>query len=264
MISPSDSASFDLQPVSFNPANGQGFGALIYIPVMLVCCVIFSSLALSLNWMNLDFEYDFEDPNEDDWNVEIEDSLSERETYVKVGTESQRMTDSNDDLEDDGYEDTVSQKITLKVITIIMIVFTGIAVLLSLAAFTNYFPVVKIMTMIVWIIAVLSIAQIVIFVGFYDPYAGSAEDEDDSDSDVECEEDEEEESGFAPIYAEATGDCVIYGENAEASATVYAGAAFWFAAVQMILVIISAIMSTVYLRKLGSQGFSDVKVFQTY
>ena len=66
MISPSDSASFDLQPVSFNPANGQGFGALIYIPVMLVCCVIFSSLALSLTWINIDGKYDFEDPNEDD------------------------------------------------------------------------------------------------------------------------------------------------------------------------------------------------------
>ena len=264
MISPSDSASFDLQPVSFNPANGQGFGALIYIPVMLVCCVIFSSLALSLTWLNIDAKYDFEDSDEDDLRIEVEDSLSERENYAKMGTNSARETQSNDDLEDEGYEDTVSQKVTLKIITIIMIVFTGIAVLLSLAAFTNYFPVVKIMTMIVWIIAVLSIAQIVIFVGFYDPYAGSAEDEDDSDSDVECEEDEEEESGFAPIYAEATGDCVIYGENAEASATVYAGAAFWFAAVQMILVIISAIMSTVYLRKLGSQGFSDVKVFQTY
>ena len=88
MNSPSDSAGFDLQPVSFNPANGQGFGALIYIPLMLVCCVIFSSLALSLNWMNLEVEYDFEDPNEDDWNVKFEDSLSERETYVKVGSES--------------------------------------------------------------------------------------------------------------------------------------------------------------------------------
>lgn len=264
MISPSDSASFDLQPVSFNPANNQGFGALIYIPVMLVCCVIFSSLALSLNWMNLDLEYDFEDPNEDDWKVEIEDSLSERETYVKVGTESQRMTESNDDLEDEGYEDTVSQKITLKIITIILIVFTGITVLLSLAAFTNYFPVVKIMTLIVWIIAVLSIAQIVIYTAFYDPFAGSADDEDDSDSNVECDDEAEYESSFLNIYGEATGDCVIYGENAEASATVYAGAAFWFAAVQMILVIISAIMSTVYLRKLGSQGFSDVKVFQTY
>ena len=183
MISPSDSASFDLQPVSFNPANGQGFGALIYIPVILVCCVIFSSLALSLTWLNVDAEYDFEDPNEDDLRIEVEDSLSERENYAKMGTESARNTQSNDDVEDEGYEDTVSQKITLKVITIIMIVFTGIAVLLSLAAFTNYFPVVKIMTMIVWIIAVLSIAQIVIFVGFYDPYAGSAEDEDDSDSD---------------------------------------------------------------------------------
>ena len=264
MIGPSDSAGFDLQPVSFNPANGQGFGALIYIPVMLVCCVIFSSLALSLNWMNLDFEYDFEDPNEDDWNVEIEDSLSERETYVKVGTESQRMTDSNDDLEDEGYEDTVSQKITLKVITIIMIVFTGIAVLLSLAAFTNYFPVVKIMTMIVWIIAVLSIAQIVTYTAFYDPFAGSADDEDDSDSNVECDDEAEDESGFLNIYGEATGDCVIYGENAEANLTLYAGAAFWFAAVQMILVIIAAIMSTIYARNLGSQGGPKVHVFQTY
>ena len=63
---------------------------------------------------------------------------------------------------------------TLKVITIILIVFTGITVLLSLAAFTNYFPVVKIMTLIVWIIAVLSIAQIVIYTAFYDPFAGSA------------------------------------------------------------------------------------------
>ena len=143
-----------------------------------------------------------------------------------------------------------------------MIVFTGIAVLLSLAAFTNYFPVVKIMTMIVWIIAVLSIAQIVIFVGFYDPYAGSAEDEDDSD--VECDEDDAEESGFAPIYGEATVECVIYGENAEANGTVYAGAAFWFAAVQMILVIVAAIMSTIYARNLGSQGGPKVHVFQTY
>ena len=260
MISPSDSASFDLQSVSFNPANGQGFGALIYIPVMLVCCVIFSSLALSLTWLNIDGKYDFEDSEEDDLRIEVEDSLSEREYYAKMGTNSARETQSNDDLEDEGYEDTVSQKVTLKVITIIMIVFTGIAVLLSLAAFTNYFPVVKIMTMIVWIIAVLSIAQIVIFVGFYDPYAGSAEE--DSDPDNECGE--EEVSGFVPIYGESTADCVVFGENAEASATVYAGAAFWFAAVQMILVIISAIMSTVYLRKLGSQGFGDVKVFQTY
>ena len=145
-----------------------------------------------------------------------------------------------------------------------MIVFTGIAVLLSLAAFTNYFPVVKIMTMIVWIIAVLSIAQIVIYTAFYDPFAGSVDDEDDSDSNVECDDEAEDESSFLNIYGEATGDCVFYGENAEASATMYAGAAFWFAAVQMILVIISAIMSTVYLRKLGSQGFGDVKVFQTY
>tara|TARA_B100001094_G_scaffold288376_1_gene304560 strand:- start:129 stop:917 length:789 start_codon:yes stop_codon:yes gene_type:complete len=262
MISPSDSASFDLQPVSFNPANSQGFGALIYIPIMLVVCVIFSSLALGLNWLNLDAEYDFVDSNEDDLKIEIEDSLSERENYAKMGTESARETQSNDDLEDEGYEDTVSQKVTLKVITIIMIIFTGIAVLLSLAAFTNYFPVVKIMTMIVWIVAVLSIAQIVIFVGFYDPYAGSAEDEDDSDSDIECED--EEESGFAPIYAEATGDCVIYGEKAEASATMYAGAAFWFAAVQMILVIVAAIMSTTYTRNLGSRGSPNLQVFQTY
>ena len=264
MISPSDSAGFDLQPVSFNPANGQGFGALIYIPVMLVCCVIFSSLALSLNWMSIGIEYDFEDSNEDDLRVEFDDSLSERETYFKVGSESQRITQSNDELEDEGYEDTVSQKVTLKVITIIMIVFTGIAVILSLAAFTNYFPVVKIMTMIVWIISVLSIAQIVIFAGFYDPFAGSAVDDDDDDSNIECDEETEEESGFLNIYGEGTTDCTIMGEDAEITVTLYAGVAFWFAAVQMILVIVSAIMSTVYLRKLGSQGFSDVKVFQTY
>jgi len=253
---------FDLQPVSFNPANGQVFGALIYIPVMLVCCVIFSSLALSLNWMSIGIEYDFEDSNEDDLRVEFDDSLSERETYVKVGSESQRITESNDELEDEGYEDTVSQKVTLKVITILMIVFTGIAVILSLAAFTNYFPVVKIMTMIVWIIAVLSIAQIVIFAAFYDPFAGTVEDEEDS-SDFECEG-EEQPSGFLNIYAEGTTDCTIMGEDAEVAVTLYAGVAFWFAAVQMILVIVAAIMSTVYLRKLGSQGFGDVKVFQTY
>ena len=262
MISPSDSAGFDLQPVSFNPANGQGFGALIYIPVMLVCCVIFSSLALSLNWLNIDAKYDFEDPNEDDWKVEIEDSLSERETYAKVGTESQRLTNSNDDLEDEGYEDTVSQKITLKVITIFLIVFTGIAVLLSLAAFTNYFPVVKIMTMIVWIITILSIAQIVIFAAFYDPFAGTAEDEEDS-SDFECE-DEEQPSGFLNIYAEGNTDCTIMGEDAEVTVTLYAGVAFWFAAVQMILVIIAAIMSTIYARNLGSRGNSNIQVFQTF
>ena len=261
MISPSDSASFDLQPVSFNPANGQGFGALIYIPVMLVCCVIFSSLALSLNWLNFEVEYDFVDPNEDDWKIEMEDDLSERETYAKIGTESVRLTESNDDLEDEGYEDTVSQKVTLKVITIVMIVFAGIAVILSLAAFTNFVPVVKIMTLIVWIISILSIAQIVIFTGFYDPFAGSVNDEESELGD--CGEPEEE-SGFLNIYGEASGDCVLLGEDAEATASFYAGAAFWFAAVQMILVIISAIMSTVYLRKLGSQGFSDVKVFQTY
>ena len=261
MISPSDSASFDLQPVSFNPANGQGFGALIYIPVMLVCCVIFSSLALSLTWLNIDAKYDFEDSDEDDLRIEVEDSLSERENYAKMGTDSARNTQSNDDLEDEGYEDTVSQKVTLKVITIIMIVFTGIAVLLSLAAFTNFVPVVKIMTLIVWIISILSIAQIVIFAGFYDPFAGSANDEESELGD--CGEPEEE-SGFLNIYGEASGDCVLLGENAEVTASFYAGAAFWFAAVQMVLVIISAIMSTVYLRKLGSQGFGDVKVFQTY
>ena len=264
MISPSDSAGFDLQPVSFNPANSQGFGALIYVPVMLVCCVIFSSIALSLNWMNMEAEYDFEDPDEDDWRVQFDDSLSERETYVKIGSESQRITESNDELEDEGYEDTVSQKVTLKVITIIMIVFTGIAVILSLAAFTNYFPVVKIMTMIVWIIAVLSIAQIVIFAVFYDPFAGSADDEDDSDSDFECDEDGEESSQFLNIYGEGTTDCVIYGENVEVKASFNAGVAFWFAAVQMILVIVAAIMSTIYARNLGSQGGPKVHVFQTY
>jgi len=262
MISPSDSASFDLQPVSFNPVNGQGFGALIYVPVMLVCCVIFSSLALSLNWMNLEVEYDFEDPNEDDWRVEFDDSLSERETHVKIGSDSARTTESNDDLEDEGYEDTVSQKITLKVITIIMIVFTGIAVLLSLAAFTNYFPLVKIMAMVVWIIAILSIAQVVIFAVFYDPFAGSADDEDDSDSDIECDEENSEQ--FLNIYGEGTSDCEIYGENAEVKASFNAGAAFWFAAMQMILVIVAAIMSTIYARNLGSRGSPNIQVFQTF
>ena len=43
-----------------------------------------------------------------------------------------------------------------------------------------------------------------------------------------------------------------------------AGAAFWFAAVQMILVIVAAIMSTIYARNLGSQGGPKVHVFQTY
>lgn len=261
MISPSDSASFDLQPVSFNPANGQGFGALIYIPVMLVCCVIFSSLALGLNWMNIEVEYDFEDPNEDDLRVEFEDDLSERETYVKMGSESQRMTESNDDLEDEGYEDTVSQKITLKVITIIMIVFTGIAVLLSFAAFMNIISIVKIMTAVVWVIAILSIAQIVIFAAFYDPFAGTAEDEEDS-GDIECEDGEP--SGFLNIYAEGNTDCTIMGEDAEVTATLYAGVAFWFAFIQMILIVISGIFSISHMRKMGSQGFSDVKVFQTY
>ena len=261
MISPSDSTGFDLQPVSFNHDTGQGFGALIYVPVMLVCCVIFSSLALGLNWMSIEIEYDFEDQNEDDLRAEFDDSLSERETYVKMGSESQRVTESNDDLEDEGYEDTVSQKITLKVITIIMIVFAGIAVLLSLAAFTNYFPVVKIMTMIVWIIAVLSIAQIVIFAAFYDPFAGTAEDEEDS-GDVMC--DDGEQSGFLNIYAEGTTDCTIMGEDAEVTVTLYAGVAFWFAAVQMILVIIAAIMSTIYARNLGSRGSPNIQVFQTF
>lgn len=261
MISPSDSMGFDLQTVSFNPDTGQGFGALIYVPVMLVCCVIFSSLALGLNWMSIEIEYDFEDQNEDDLRVEFDDSLSERETYVKMGSESQRITESNDDLEDEGYEDTVSQKITLKVITIIMIVFAGIAVLLSLAAFTNYFPVVKIMTLIVWIIAVLSIAQIVIFAAFYDPFAGTAEDEEDS-GDVMC--DDGEQSGFLNIYAEGTTDCTIMGEDAEVTVTLYAGVAFWFAAVQMILVIVAAIMSTIYARNLGSRGSPSIQVFQTF
>ena len=260
MISPSDSASFDLQPVSFNPANGQGFGALIYIPVMLVCCVIFSSLALSLNWINLEVEYDFSNPDIDSVTVEFEDSLSERETYVRSGGETDRTTESNDDLEDEGYEDTVSQKVTLKVITIVMIVFTGIAVILSLAAFTNYLPLVKIMAIIVWIIAILSIAQVVIFAVFYDPFAGSAEDEDDSD--IECDEENSEQ--FLNIYGEGTTDCEIYGEDAEVKASFNAGAAFWFAAVQMILVIVAAIMSTIYARNLGSQGGSKVHVFQTY
>lgn len=263
MISPSDSASFDLHPVSFNPADGQGYGALIYVPVMLVCCVIFSSLALSLNWFSMELEYDFEDSNEDDWRVEFDDSLSERETYVKVGTESQRTTESNDELEDEGYEDTVSQKVTLKVITIIMIVFTGIAVILSLAAFTNYFPVVKIMTMIVWIIVVLSIAQVVIFAVFYDPFAGAVEDDSEESEDNNCDNNGES-SSFLNVYGEGTENCVIMGEDAEVTLSYYAGAAFWFAAVQMILVIIAAIMSTIYARKLGSQGGPKVHVFQTY
>ena len=261
MISPSDSMGFDLQPVSFNPANGQGFGALIYIPIMLIVCVVFSSLALGLNWMNIEVEYDFEDPNEDDLYGEIDDSLSERETYLKMGSETQRTTDSNDDLEDKGYEDTVSQKITLKVITIIMIVFTGIAVLLSFAAFMNIIPIVKIMTAVVWVIAILSIAQIVIFAAFYDPFAGTAVDEEDS-GDIECGD--EELSGFLNIHAEGTTDCTIRGEDAEVTVSMYAGVAFWFAFVQMILILISGIFSIIHMRKLGSQGFSDVKVFQTY
>ena len=262
MISPSDSMGFDLQPVSFNPTNDRGFGALIYVPVILVCCVIFSSLALGLTWLNLDVEYDYVDRPERDWYVEMEDRLSEREYIVDVGDGRERITQNNNDVEDEGYEDTVSQKVTLKVITIIMIVFTGIAMLLSLAAFTNYFPVVKIVTIIVWIIAVLSIAQIVIFAVFYNPAAGTAEDEEDVF--IECDEDSLEETGFLNIYGEEKADCVLMGDNVEAKGVYYAGAAFWFAAVQMILIIIAAIMSTIYARNLASQGFPKVHFFQTY
>ena len=132
--------------LQFQVVDGSGpkapmHSAVILVPIILGCCVTFSILALNLNWYVMEGKYDFDDPELGDLTVVMEDDLSERETKVAMDGERERLTEDNDDLEDEGYEDTVSQKITLKVLTIIVLVFTGICALLSFAAFTNFFAI---------------------------------------------------------------------------------------------------------------------------
>ena len=204
----------------------------------------------------MEVNYDFSDPDIDDLNVEFEDSLGEREIYVRSGGEFDKTTQSNEDLEEEGYEDAVAQKITLKVLTIIMISFSGIALILSLIAFTNNLPLMK-------VLIVLSVAQVIIFAAFYNPFAGSAESDDDSDPDFTCDEGQDE-SSFLNVYGKATGNCEIVGESASLEVTYHAGAAFWFAFVKMLLILLTGFFCISQTRKISRLSGQSVKILQRF
>ena len=261
-----DGASFgynEFTEITHSKQETQSYGMFIYVPVIVVCCIIFSSLALGLTWLNMEVNYDFSDPDIDDLNVEFEDSLGEREIYVRSGGDFEKTTESNEDLEEGGYEDAVAQKITLKVLTIIMISFSGIALILSLIAFTNNLPLMKVLSVIVWITIVLSVAQVIIFAAFYNPFAGSAESDDDSDSDISCDEGQDE-SSFLNVYGKATGNCEIVGESASVEVTYHAGAAFWFAFVKMLLILLTGFFCISQTRKISRISGQSVKILQRF
>lgn len=261
-----DGASFDYHEFTdiIHPKHeNQSYGLFIYVPVIIVCCIIFSSLALGLTWLNMEVNYDFSNPDIDDLNVEFDDSLGEREIYVRSGGEFDKTTDSNEDLEAEGYEDAVSQKITLKVLTIIMISFSGIALILNLVAFTNNLPLIRVLNLIIWIIIALSVVQVVMFAAFYDPFAGSAESEDDSDSDITCDEGQDE-SNFLNVYGKATGNCEIMGESASVEVSYHAGAAFWFAFSNMLLILLAGFFCISHTRKIRLYSGQGVKILQRF
>ena len=253
--------NFQFQIIDNNGSDTKNHGAIIYVPIILICCVIFSSLALSVNWFVMEIEYDFKDTSLDDATVTFEDDLSERETKVVIGDEREIITETNDDLELEGYEDTVSQKVTLKVLTIIVLVFTGICALLSFVAFTKFLPLINISSILLWIILLLVVVEVVLFAVFYDPFAGDAAN-DDSDSDIECEEDDAEGGSMLNIYGDATTECTIMGEDANVTGQYNASAGFWFMAVQVVLIFMAVIFNMSHSRSLSkNQSTTKIHMF---
>ena len=241
--------------LQFQVVEGSGpkapmHSAVILVPIILGCCVTFSILALNLNWYVMEMEFDFDDPSEDDLTYSLEDDLSEREIKAEMAGDRERLTQDNDDLEDEGYEDTVSQKITLKVLTIIVLVFTGICALLSFAAFTNFLPLINISSILLWIILLLVVVEVVFYALFYNPFAGDSED-DDSDSDIECDDDDIEGGGTLNIYGEVTTECTIMGEDATITMQYNASFGFWFMAFQVVLIFMAAIFNMSHARSLN-------------
>jgi len=255
MQSPDYNSNLQFQIVDGNRPQTKMHSAIIVVPIILGCCVTFSILALNLNWFIMEIEFDFDDPSEDDLTVTFEDDLSERETKAAMGGERERVTEDNDELEDQGYEDTVSQKITLKVITIIVLVFTGICALLSFASFTNFLPLINISSVLLWIILLLVVVEVVFFAAFYDPFAGDSED-DDSDSDVECDDDDIEGGGTLNIYGEASTECTIMGEDATINVQYNASFGFWFMAFQIVLIFMAAMFNMSHARSLNRNNTS--------
>jgi hypothetical protein len=253
--------NFQFQIIDNSGSDTKNHGAIIYVPIILICCIIFSSLALSLNWFVMEVEYDFKDTSLDDVTVTFEDDLSERETKLVMGDEREIITENNDDLELEGYEDTVSQKITLKVLTIIVLVFTGICALLSFVAFTKFLPLINISSILLWIILLLVVVEVVFFAVFYDPFAGDAAN-DDSDSDFECEEDNAEGGSLLNLYGDASTECTIMGEDANITAQYNASAGFWFMAIQVVLVLMAAIFNMSHSRSLSkNQPTTKIHMF---
>ena len=242
--------NLQLQIIDGSSSDSPNHSAIIYVPIILICCVVFSSLALSLNWFVMDIEYDFKDSSLDDVTVGFEDDLSERKTKVVIGGEREINTETNEELELEGYEDTVSQKVTLKVLTIIVLVFTGVCTLLSFVAFTNFLPLINVSSILLWVILLLVVVEIVFFAIFYDPFAGDASD-DDSDSDIECEDDDAEGESMLNIYGEASTECTIMGEDANVTGQYNASAGFWFMAVQVVLIFMAAIFNMSHSRSLS-------------
>ena len=235
--------------------------ATIYVPIILISCIIFSSLALSMNWFFMEIEYDFDEPGLDDVKVTLEDDLSERETKFVIDGERSRDVEDNDELENQGYEDTVSQKVTLKVLTIIVLVFTGICAILSIVSFTNFLPLSNISSVLLWIILLLVVVEVVFFAVFYNPFAGDVEN-DDSDTDIECEDEDLEGGGTLNIYGEGSTECTIMGEEATVKIQFNASSGFWFMAFQVVLILIAAIFSTAHSRSLSkNQSTTKIHMF---
>ena len=119
-----------------------------------------------------------------------------------------RSTRKESSAASDVYKRQVSQKVTLKVLTIIVLVFTGICALLSIVSFTNFLPLINISSVLLWIILLLVVVEVVFFAVFYNPFAGDVEN-DDSDTDVECEDGDVEGGGTLNIYGEGSTECTI-------------------------------------------------------
>jgi len=214
--------------------GGEYQSNAIYVAIIISFVSIFIAVfALLLDWYHIESDLEFDG---DVVRLEIDDSLSEREEFIKdIKTgDSQFETLDNGELGVE-YDGTVDTKILTKVLVIFSLVTCSIATILGfIALYAGRGPMVA--ATVVAIIAVLfSFLSAFMFMVLWNPFDGGSDDEPDAD----CNEEINEGSFF---YGNAEGECNFDGANVDIKVTVYAGVGYWMAVFHLVMMFISAII----------------------
>ncbi len=221
--------------VSPKTMGGEYQSNAIYVGIIISFVSIFIAVfALLLDWYHIEIDMDGDG---DVVRLEVDDSLSEREQFIKdMNTgDSQYETLDNGELGSE-YSGTENTKVMTKVFVLLSLIACSIATILGfIAMFAGRGPMVA--ATVVAIIAVLfSFLSAFMFMVLWNPYDDGSDDEPDEEL---CNDEVLEGSFF---YMNYEAECNIDGTNVDTKMTAYAGVGYWMTVFHLVMMFISAII----------------------